>query len=378
MRVLYLYATERSSVQEGAERGMKPDTLLYGLNHMADFGHDAEFFDEDRRLRSPYREAQTLASLVIRQTAHRWNLGQALQSLTRLQDYDCVFATSDSTGLPLAFLKRLGCWQGRLIMASQGLTQSLATQGWNWAFRLHRWSLSAIDHIVVYGWGERQEIIDHFGVPPEKVGWIPVGVDTEFYARCLTRQPDVKEDVVLSVGRDRCRDFNALFQAAESLPNIPFRIITSRGRFANVRLPANVYVLYELPIQEVVSHYAACRFVVLPVEDSPYSFATTTAFDVMAMGKAVVLSRNRAVGPDGDGYELVDGEHCRFVSAGDAEALSGVIGELWANPGFCDELGRRAQSQVNSMFTTRILAQRLKEVFMKESRPAADRRQHVK
>lgn len=138
LRVLYLYASDRSKILQGVERGEMPDTLLYGLNHMTDIGLRAEFFDDDRRLRPPYRGAQALARLVIRRTEHGWNIGQALQSLHRLRGYDCVFATTDSTGLPLSFLKGLGLWNGILIMASQGLTQSLAKQGWNWGFRLHR------------------------------------------------------------------------------------------------------------------------------------------------------------------------------------------------------------------------------------------------
>lgn len=173
---------------------------------------------------------------------------------------------------------------------------------------------------------------------------------------------------MLSVGLDRCRDFSSLFRAARSLPHITFRVITSRGRFANVRLPPNVQVLYDLPILEVASHYAACRFVVLPVHDSPYSFATTTALDVMAIGKAVVLSRTRAVGQNGYGYALMDGEHCRFVSVGDLDALTRAISELWAEPALCKELGWRAQAQVLQLFDTRILARRLAEVFKKTNR----------
>lgn len=83
------------------------------------------------------------------------------------------------------------------------------------------------------------------------------------------------------------------------------------------------------------------------------------------MGKAVVLSRTPAVGPNGDGYALLDGEHCRFVPVGDTKALSMIISELWADPRLCSELGRRAQAQVRRLFNTHIFARRLAEVFKK-------------
>ena len=99
-------------------------------------------------------------------------------------------------------------------------------------------------------------------------------------------------------------------------------------------------VFYDLPIADVCRLYAACRLVVLPVKDNSYSFATTTAFDAMALGKPVVVTKTRAVGSNGDGYSLIDGVHCRFVPPGDAAALADAIDRLWRSPGEREALGK--------------------------------------
>jgi len=336
---------------------------MYGLGHMADFDVAAEFFDEDRRLGIGTGLSQAIAGILIRRTAIGWNIGQALRTLPRLHHYNCIFATTDSTGLPLAFLKRLGCWQGPLVMASQGLTQCLEDKRWNWGFRLHRWSLDAVDHFVTYGWAERQELIERFAVAPGKIDWIPFGVDTDYFSGWSDNNQTQPNDIVLSVGRDRCRDFGILLDTARVLPHIPFRIITSPENLTELAIPPNVEVLYDLPIGEVSRQYAACRFVVLPVRDSAYSFATTTALEAMAMGKAVLISRTRAVGPADHGYGLVDGVHCRFVPVDDLAVFVRAVSELWSDPGMCSELGRQGKEQVSRLFPSSRLAERLAHIF---------------
>ena len=338
------------------------DFPLYGLNHLQALGVQADFFDEDRILGHSLKCIQRISRGIVNRTQLGWNIGQAIQSLKRIRDYNLVFATTDSTGLPLAFLKRLGLFETPLVIASQGLCRSLQLKEWNWAFRLHRWSLEAVDHVVFYGWAEGKELHEWFGVPESKLTWLPIGVDDSFFSPEIFNAELAAEDVVLSVGRDRCRDYPFLLDVARKLP-LRFRIITSRQNLAGTDVPANVEVLFDLPVEEVRRHYASSRLVVLPIKSSSYSFGTTVFFEALSMQKPVIVSRTEAVGTGTNGYRVQNDVHCRFVPVGDDEAACRAIDELWGRPELCEAMGRRGRMLVEQEYNTRAFARRLVHLF---------------
>ena len=362
MRVLYLYRSSRMAIYQKALSEETSDFPLYGLNHLRELGVEADFFDEDRTLGNHLKRAQQISRGIIDRTQLGWNIGQAIRSLKRIRDYDLVFATADSTGLPLAFLKRLGLFETALVIASQGLCQSLQLKGWNWAFRLHRWSLEAVDHVVFYGWAEGSKLHEWFNVPESRLTWLPIGVDDSFFSPETFNAELATEDVVLSVGRDRCRDYPSLLEVALKLP-LRFRIITSRRNLAGTDVPANVEVLFDLPVEEVRRHYASSRLVVLPIKSSSYSFGTTVFFECLSMQKPIIVSRTEAVGTGTNGYRVQNGVHCRFVPVGDGEALCRAIDKLWGDPELCKAMGRRGRMLVEQEYNTRAFARRLVRLF---------------
>jgi glycosyltransferase involved in cell wall biosynthesis len=327
---------------------------------MPDFGVAAEFFDEDRRLGFWTGLSQAFARIVIRRTGIGWNIGQALRTLPRLRHYDCIFATTDSTGLPLAFLKRCGILKIPLVVASQGLCNSLDKLGWNRWFGLHKWSMEAVDHFVVYGWSEQHDLCSRFGVPPDKVSWVPFGVDLHYFSKVM-REGQQNNGTILSVGRDRCRDFELLLKVAARLP-FKFRLISSRGRLANLDIPGNVDVRYDLTIKELCHEYAVCRFVILPVTESSYSLATTTLMEALNLRKPVIVTRTRAAGDKDGGYGFKNGIHCRFVPVADEKALECAIRELWNDEKMCDRLATAGGEYVQR-FTSKDLAKRVAGIF---------------
>jgi len=360
MRVLFVYRSSRSVAEYAAVAGAAPDTPLYGLNHLRAQGVRAEYDDADRSWQDrKFSVLRILEQMIVGRTGLGWNLRQALSIARRMRHYDVVFATTDSTGLPLAFLKRLLGLRTPLVMASQGLSQYLQTLGLNGAFRLHRWSLSAVDHVVVYGRGERDDLISLFGVPTQRVHWIPFGTDIRFFARQRAQEVTPEEPFALAVGRDIQRDWVTLRQAIGNL-SFPFRVVTSPQRWPMVDRVPRTKVLYNLPMSDICRLYAACRVVVLPVRENNYSFATTCLLDAMAMGKPVVVTRTRAVGADRDGYGLIDGVHCRFVPPGNAAALAHAIERLWLSPAEREALGAAgrqwAQEHNTGTFANHLLA----------------------
>lgn len=360
MRVIYLYRSSRQQQVDLASAGHAPDTPLYGLNHLHEFGIEGKFFDSDRQLDLIFRFLQRCSQRIIDSTGMGWNIGQALKSVKRQSEFDCYFATTDSTGLPLALLKKFGILQKPLVVASQGLCTSVDRFGWNRWFGLHKWYMDAVDHFVVYGWAERNDLCERFGVPSSKVTWIPFGVDRQFLSG-IHRSRIPNSGVILAVGRDRCRDFELLLKVASKVP-FKFRVISSKKRLAGLKIPENVEVRHDLQMDELCEEYASCRFVVLPVKESSYSFATTTLMDALNMRKAVIVTRTRAAGDVSSGYGFEDGIQCRLVPVGDEGAFENVIRELWNDQKQCDQLASIGEAYVQK-FTTRNMAEKLAVIF---------------
>jgi glycosyltransferase involved in cell wall biosynthesis len=82
----------------------------------------------------------------------------------------------------------------------------------------------------------------------------------------------------------------------------------------------------------------------------------------MAMGKPVVVTKTRAMGPDSDGYGFIDGVHCRFVPPADENALECAIRELWNDERLCGSLAAAGGEYVQR-FTSKDLAKRLAGIF---------------
>ncbi len=362
MRVLYLYPTPRIQVYQKVMLNNGPNSPLYGLNYLREFGTEIDFFDEDRTLGYILSLAQRISGTIVKRAELGWNIGQAFKSLKRFNNYDLIFACTDSTGLPLAFLKKLGFIKTPLIIASQGLCQSLKIKGWNWAFRLHRWSLESVNQVVFYGWAEGIQLHDWFRIPKSKLAWLPVGADNAFFSAEKVEKGLAIEDIILSVGRDRCRDYELLLKVARKSP-LRFRIITSQRNLAGMDIPDNVEVLYDVNAEELRRYYASSRLIVLPVKSSSYSFATTVFLESLSMQKPVIVSRTDAVGKETDGYRINDNIHCRFVPVGDGEALQQAIEELWCQPHLCKEMGRRGKDLVEKEYNTHAFADRLYKLF---------------
>jgi glycosyltransferase involved in cell wall biosynthesis len=154
---------------------------------------------------------------------------------------------------------------------------------------------------------------------------------------------------VVSVGVDPRRDFELLLRIAGRNPGLTFRIVAGADRARSLgRLPDNVTLETDIPLEQVRLRVAASRCVALPVRDNSYSGATTTLLQAMAMGKPVIVSRTFAIA---GGYELEDGGNCRLVEPGDEPAFERAVLETLTGAVAARALGSRARQTVERSFS---------------------------
>ncbi len=225
--------------------------------------------------------------------------------------------------------------------------------------RLYASALGTCASVVAYSQHEADELrswLAGYGFTP-RVVFVPFGVDAEAFSS----QPVPTTVDVVSVGTDPHRDFALLLRVAERLPDVSFRIVTSRvHRRGLAAVPENVSVETEIPFEEMRLRLAEARVVVLPVRENSYSGATTVLLQAMALGKPVVVTRTKAIE---SGYGLVDGENCRLVAPGDdagfERALTGVLRDEF----HARALGSSARATVERELTWERYVGRIEELL---------------
>ena len=331
-------------VMEGGTTGLEAEQL---------FGFDRLIRNKmtvDCNLRLPRVEsvAQTVQAWEERRHLSRTGIGlgdvSSLRAhLGQMNRAKVVVATTDNTGLPAAHLKANGQLVSPLLYVSVGLPERMQkVQERNPAVvETYRRQLARVDRFVAYGWTEAVWLRDWLGLDENQVRFIPFGVDAEKWKPIGC----VKEDVdVLSIGNDFMRDFELLVDCARLHPELSFCIVT-RQECARAlgRVPDNVNLRIQMPIEELRGRMASARMVVLPVKENTYSGATTTLLQCMAMGKAVAVSQ---VGAIRKGYGFEEGRNLWWMEPGSCASMEKVILEGIGNPDQRAILGQAARRHV--------------------------------
>jgi glycosyltransferase involved in cell wall biosynthesis len=345
-----------------AEPGSAERYCLFGLDQLAArgvaTGHNLEIGREPGRWTR--RAGNLVNRLVYRLGGHGGDFASVFACRQAAGEADVVFSTVDTIGLPLALLKSAGVLGPPLVYAAIGLPERLGALRRESVRRLYARALASCDTILAYSDHEAERIRTWIGgyAQPPRVAFVPFGVDTSFFRP----EPDrVLEFDVVSVGADPRRDFPLLIQVASRRPEWSVCVVTTAERARSLgRPPANVGIETDVGFSEMRERLASARVVALPVANNSYSGATTVLLQAMATARPVVVSRTEAVAR---GYGLADGENCRLVEPGEADALEHAIDELLRDTAGAATLGARARETVERALTWERYSDAIHEVL---------------
>ncbi|KKS42493.1 MAG: GCN5-related N-acetyltransferase [candidate division CPR1 bacterium GW2011_GWA2_42_17] len=309
-KILFLYPTNRKRTLESVRNGDSPDNELYGLNHFESLGWQASFVDVSPTWQNFLDKVFfPLGRLFRQQIDITFQLGRALLMLLEINRADVILTNTDSIGLPVCFLKRLGLVKPPVVYAVglfyiQGKLKQVVDAGATTLFRrFYTWILSAVDHIVYHSPIEKEKLIKLGLYNPAKCTFVAMGSDGNFFrnikrsdlavsasaggrqGRTLTDTP-----LVLAVGRDHARDYETLFAAALELPDVEFVVICSRRNIEGLTAPENVKILLDLPYREVARWYRKATVIVIPMKEMYRSSGQMTLTDAIQAGKPIIAS----------------------------------------------------------------------------------------
>jgi glycosyltransferase involved in cell wall biosynthesis len=355
-----VFAFYRDSPQRSAALAGPPGAperyLLFGLDELAARGVATAHNLERGPMAAWSRAGARAARLAIDALGgYGGDFSVVLASLPRANRSDAVFSTVDTVGIPLLALSAAGLVRRPLVYVSIGLLPRLRGREGRWIVRRYARVLRDAAAVVAYGKGEADELRAWLG--GGRVVFVPFGVDTTSFAPD-NRRPECD---VLSIGADPRRDFGLLVRAAARNPGVSFRVVASAEHVRGLgRLPPNVAVEADIPFAAMRERLAGARVVALPVRENAYSGATTVLLQALASGKPVVVSRTSAIA---DGYHLRDGENCRLVPPGDAEAFERPVLELLGDSDAAASLGARGRETVERHLSWTTYVDRIHELL---------------
>ncbi|MDD2753534.1 MAG: glycosyltransferase family 4 protein [Candidatus Portnoybacteria bacterium] len=341
MRVLYLYSGLRKNKFKGEAGKDYPDTQLYGLNHLGEFGVAAE-----------YKEFGDLANRL---------LGFRLRHLLSYfltPGYDLVFGSSL---LFSAVFKKIFRPRRKFVLLNIGLNRTFLANKKGLKSKIINWLLAEIDAIVCLSGVQRDYLVNKFPELKNKLYFIPLGVDVEYYQP----QFDNRKNYILSAGRDNGRDYKTVVETAKLLPEEEFQIVCSERNLQGVKeIPDNVKIFYDLPAPELNKKYHEAKMLLLITHDDNSLGGSdcsgqTVLLDAMASGLPVIASRKKYLADYViDGWEFLSVD---FYGAADIAEKIKIFNET----DFREKIAKNARIRVERQFSTRQLARGLAETFKK-------------
>lgn len=241
--------------------------------------------------------------------------------------------------------------------AAPSFIRRLSVRRWYGFTRMQKRVARKLPSVLTVSGTSRQEIVDHFGVRPDRVHVVHIGADTD------------------------------LFSPDPSVAEVPGRIVTTSS--ADVPLKGLVHLVEALAKLRTENPDAHLVVVGRPAEDGPvaqaierfgltdaiefvkgisdtelvdlirsaeiacvpslYEGFSLPAAEAMATGTPLVATTGGAI-PEVAG---TDGDTCLAVPPGDAGALAAALGKLLADPELRRRLGTAGRARVLAKFTWR-------------------------
>ncbi|WP_458317379.1 glycosyltransferase family 4 protein [Mycolicibacterium brisbanense] len=317
-----------------------PDASPYGLHKLTDHGIDVTFGET-----ALGRVGERVAASVRYRTSGL-ELVEGLVETRARSEADAVLAYDERTGVPATLIR--GRNQGPIVLGVGWLTSRAAAPRIHGALAAR--ALPQAARVFAQCDGVLPTLRQEWGVPRSRLHFVPVGIDTDFYA--VQPLPEPGSAVIASAGEDRYRDHRLLVAAVAALHAKHSRIHLELATGLPVELPAHLGTLYRGRMDgKMRDLYRRASVVAVALKPTLSGSGLTVALEAMASGRPVVMTGNPGVSD-----YVEHGVTGLLVPANDVDAFAAAIDELLADPQRCAEMGAAAAIRVRDRFTSAVMA----------------------
>lgn len=269
---------------------------------------------------------------------------QTLLATGRIARSDAVVAQFESQANALAVLRALRLWpytRPRLVVVACWLAMDAPTFA-PWRRRLYRWAYRGVDRLVYFSPNQTEVYREVLGVPPEKLRFLPFGIDHERYR---PSEDGGDDGYVLAVGRDRGRDWPTFFDAVRG-SGLDVRVACRPEDIVGLDVPPEVTVVGYVDRARYRALLDRARVVVVATHVRAYPTGQSVTLEAMAMGRCCVVTDTPAMGP-----YVRHGVDALTVPPADSGALRAAIDKAVADGELRRRLGAAARAAVEQRFT---------------------------
>jgi len=194
MKILFLYAGVRKKIFEDSQKALGPDTELLGLNHMKDYGIEADF------LENSYTNFFRKISFQLTQ----------IPALFFIRQYDVVYSASGL--ILLFFIKYILRWKKPLwIIHNSNLCRLLAKNKTGLRSFIIKQAIAS-SNAIISPVSAQLPILERNGFDAGRNYYAPCSIDADFYSRHQNDPRVIPGKYILSMGRDMGRDYITLIK----------------------------------------------------------------------------------------------------------------------------------------------------------------------
>lgn len=279
---------------------------------------------------------------------------QGLKAITKLRNYDLVISHGMTTGVIVAFWRKIFKTKCKHLVFDIGCFNSAAEDGK--VMHLLQSVSKSIDEIIYhtscqseyykkyYPWLTNNSKFIRFGTNPE-----------EFSVDGITQSSD-RNKYIICVGYTK-RDWDTLIKAFNSIESDMGLKIVGKVCEEYKGIESVEQIPY-IPINELKKQIYNAAFCVLPLKSFKYSYGQMTLLQQMALGKCVIVSNV----PSFEGY--IENDKTAIVyEPENVKDLSNKIRWAIEHPKEVDKIGKNAREYLINECNEEIMSKQIEQVI---------------
>ena len=327
------------------QEGKYPGHHLWGATHLEQYGVETKILPHEKfgRLK---RFSKKLGFLG--------DLDQQLRILFHRADYDMLYSACQTNTFLLSMLRLIGLYRKPISIIVHHPIKNRKILGNRWLFKL---LFKGHDQFLCLTKETKQQFEKDLAVSPDRVRLIEWGIDLPFYQ--TNHAVPTQSRFIVSAGKTS-RDYDTLVRALDGT-DISLKIYCSGNSAPSIsEYSSNIQVIFNhatnnaISYQDLLLEYQRSHAIAVPLPDTKNLAGLTSLLDAMAVGKAVIITRNQQIDID------VEKEKIGFViEPGDVAGWREAVTYLIDHPEEAIEMGQRGRHLCEKKYNLEVFSSHL-------------------
>lgn len=305
MRILFLYPTNRNEIYQRFKNGNEPSTLMYGFCEIKKSGYDVSFKDTSGFLKKVIKYFfLPLEIIFFKLVGVSLHFDHVFSQIWEMKKSDVIISTSDSSSVPILILKKIGFLRKQKIICLSVDLINRITIGR--VSSLVRNIYASANKIIVFSKEEQKQFVNKWYLT--NVEYVQFGIDVDFFRKEKEAKQDKK--YILTIGRDRSRDYGFFLKIATSLPDQKFVVICSQKNIENLKISENVEIVIDAGYEKIKKWFQKSFCFLLPIHELHRASGQIAYLEAFASGLPIIASPINSIK---ENYDLDEKDSIYFI-----------------------------------------------------------------